>query len=406
MTGLYYLSGFIPYSDSDISFGQPIFKVGERSESYIQMPDHRSQNIHKFVLSEVDEKDVHPINGTSLETSAGRMLIFVAVNKGTVCIGNLMQIRSTLQNWAELQYSGPGFRLQVSELYNVGSQKKGPRKNVIERVSAEVPNSLASKFFATSLLLNSIWDSLQKNVAPDKAMMLWESRRDVNARLALGSDHLFATNVEDWFRAKFDLNIYDIEREVKTAFPIEMLDNSLSSFFESAETDTQIDDYITQEIELISQSSRQEARVAKLIRRLMESPGKAIKILEQYEDRAAFANRAVRFLRSHSEEFLFPPRVRFAQHLIDRLYRYSYPKQRGIMLHELAVALGEYHEYNEAIRKKTEWSVSEPVSIARGVIYDQLDNPGERRGLVRAPAYEWSYGMSVSTVSPYKNPKN
>ena len=406
MTGSYYLNGFVPYSDSDVSFAQPIFKIDNSLVNYIQIPDHRSQNIQNFSVLEIESNDVHSLESTNLQTAEGRMLIFVAVNKGEVCFGNLIQIRSTLQSWAELQYAGSGFRLQVSELYNVGSEKKGPRRLEIERVKQELPNSLASKFFATSLLLNSIWESLQKNVAPDKSITLWESRREVNARLALGSDHLFAANVEDWFMMNFHLNIHDIEREVKTAFPVEMLDNSISALFESEETDSNIDEYIAREIDLISKSSRQEARVAKLIRRLMENPGKAIKILEQYEDRASFANRVVRFLRSHSETFLFPPPTGFIRYLVERLYSYSYPKQRGIMLHELAVALGEYHEFNEAIREKVQWSISEPVMIARTIIYDQLDNPGERRGVVRAPSYEGSYIRSVYMISSDDSSEN
>ena len=265
MNAHYSLIGFVPYSDAEISFGQPIFQKRGTSEQYFQIPDHISQYIEKFALSDVESREIRYLDGRSVPISVGKLLMFVAINRDQPCFGNLAQIRPTLESWANLPYSGAGFRLQVSELYNSGAEKKEPRRQVIHRARNTVPGGLASKFLATSLLLNSIWESLQHNIAPDKAATLWESRRDINSKLNLTSEQLFSDSVTEWFQENFDLNIQKIEDEVKSSFPIEMLDNSISAFFSSDDTGANINDYIVREIEKISRSSRQEARVAKLI---------------------------------------------------------------------------------------------------------------------------------------------
>jgi hypothetical protein len=120
-------------------------------------------------------------------------------------------------------------------------------------------------------------------------------------------------------------------------------------------------------ISAVELSPRQEERVALLMRSVMVYPTVGAEAIHQYRDQAAFANKALEYLRqrlkmeqaSESERGLILARA------VPRLYTDSYPLQRGKLLYYLSVHLRDFPEIRDAILTALDRSTARDVEMYR-----------------------------------------
>lgn len=123
----------------------------------------------------------------------------------------------------------------------------------------------------------------------------------------------------------------------------------------------------------IGASSRQEQRLALLIRSILEDPPWANAFLTQYSDNTRFMQRSLMILREALRRW--SNRHELEQQIAQRLREIisgAHPKQRGRLLLALAEELGSFHLAAGIIREKALQSRSQEVEKLKDQILERL----------------------------------
>ena len=123
----------------------------------------------------------------------------------------------------------------------------------------------------------------------------------------------------------------------------------------------------------IRRCPRQEERVALLIRALISDRAAAWTVLENYSDRAGFAQNAI----DHLREALRPEMKknefdRTIENELSRIISEAYPLNRGRVLLSFAHILGKHPKFANIIRDRTLRSNSRDVAMSRDAILNEL----------------------------------
>lgn len=366
------LWGHVPYTPTDgCGFVLPVFSANDGQTLWAQEPDLSSERIVGFFPLERDASEKVVETASKLECRSGGPLIFgFSDQEGRVQFGSLAELHACLTNFMA-ESDDISTNLQIAELIGSKSQRQQQRTAMIDLVRGSVGENSAENFGRTSILLSTIWSSLLKHANNSPEVL--KSLSDRQRWILLSADHslegLFPLNVMEWLRDEISVDLTRLLRDIREETP-----EALAAHHDIKPSVLQ--EQIRAEIESITSEPRQEARIAKIIRRMMESPGMGRHLLMEYTDRAGFARKIIKLLQTHSRYFELGPAPDFIQWLMHEVFTISYPRQRGVLLYELANHLSEYPIFADAIRSLTHHSNSEAVRFAREEIIERLENPG------------------------------
>lgn len=117
--------------------------------------------------------------------------------------------------------------------------------------------------------------------------------------------------------------------------------------------------------------SRQESRISFILRLLLTEPLAGQSIIQEYKDRAAFANRAIKIVRDSITSFEVVTEQEIAS-ILPKIVSSAYPLQKGRLLLELATYLAEFKSIALVIDDVTGRSNSAYVNDYRSLISESL----------------------------------
>lgn len=117
--------------------------------------------------------------------------------------------------------------------------------------------------------------------------------------------------------------------------------------------------------------SRQESRISFILRLLLTEPLAGQSIIQEYKDRAAFANRAIKIVRDSITSFEVVTEQEIAS-ILPKIISSAYPLQKGRLLLELANYLAEFKSIALVIDDVTGRSNSAYVNDYRSLISESL----------------------------------
>jgi hypothetical protein len=341
------------------AFLEPVFGADDRL--YLQLPDRFNSNVSRFLEADIelyDEIDGGPI------VSVGDPLQFCFSFSSELHYGTLSDIQPLLESVLSSESAGE-LRLQIAQLLE-------RQDAATEILNQQLSNSISAEHNPTSTGLYStfvaekIWTTLSRSVDVDSFSELSNGRRLLFRDFSTQKDAYLGDDAIEWLEREFGIKWSDLAIRIRHA---------LSG--EPAKDDQE--KHLDAERARIASISRQEGRIASIIRRLVENPGLGERIVRDYWDDAAFANRAILFLRQHADDFTAPLDGAFALYIVGELYKMAYPKQRGLLLYELASHLGVYDPFRKAIALRVQTSYSQDVKVAEEEILLRLENPVQPR---------------------------
>lgn len=380
MTEIYEICGYVPYSAEEITFALPIFRTKQSDGKFIQIPDALSTKISDFERVDEPLQSIAFSRGTSL-FKPGMSLQYLLIDQDKVYFGTLASLENVFLSLLNRDDVPKSVGMQIAELIGDAQGLERSLSSYLQLLSGD-NTVIDSKFVENSVIRNHVWSRLAK---------VCRSRRNEDVQSFL-KRVLVSVSVIDGFIdfdqdlkkdlvAQLDINIEEFLRDVNDSF---IFSDRLMEYSVS-EDDAEFDiDIMKEKIREIRKMSRQETRLGRLIKGLIENDQLGKAIIENYIDRASFANVAIRYIAEFYDRFGKESWDEYAVHIVDWLYRECYPKQRGILLHELAVELGQYPSFSQAIENKLRQSYAQSVFHARKLIRLQLAHPEKRIGKVFA----------------------
>jgi hypothetical protein len=118
---------------------------------------------------------------------------------------------------------------------------------------------------------------------------------------------------------------------------------------------------------------RQEERLSHLLRLSIAYPEVGIPLLGIYRDKSRFANRAVSYAKSYLLLGMDQnERIRTVSHMVAPIVEFAFPMNRGLLLYELSLALGEFDQISDAISARLRQTNARAVADFRTAIENVL----------------------------------
>jgi hypothetical protein len=152
---------------------------------------------------------------------------------------------------------------------------------------------------------------------------------------------------------------------------------------QSSDPVTELDRYsnrrqrVADTLRMIKKTGRQEERIAILLSEILNDRDVGLDVLEAYEDRALFAGRVLKTLKSNlsaaprSNSVGALDQIVIAD-LVVRMCRVAFPASRGLLLYHLSKYLAKYPTLNQTIRSRVNSSHSVYVEPYRNAIARNL----------------------------------
>ena len=380
MNQIYEVCGYIPYGQTNITFALPIFRSKHRGGKFIQIPDVSSTKVHDF--DRVDEPDqLINFSREGRLFKAGMDLQYLLVAEGDVYFGTVSSLKNAFRALVERTDIPKAVAMQIAELIGDSTSLERNLSAYLSKLAEE--NSILDEgFVENSVVRNHVWSRLVSHCGNEGYHDLHTILKRVLLNVVVKEGYIdLEPSLKEYIAANFNINVQDFIRDLNQSF----IKSDRLLEVPDGERDESVDPRVLKErIAEIHNMPRQEARLGRLIKGLIEDDELGQIIMQNYTDRASFANAAIRYVSKFYDNFGDSTWERYADHIVDRLYRECYPKQRGILLHELAVELGQYPAFSEAIEKKLKQSYAQPVLHAKKLITQQLSHPEKRMGRVFA----------------------
>lgn len=386
------LAGYIPYSlSNDAGFILPVFNTFGMDGFFIQSPDIRSINISEFILvQDFSHEEILKVSLT-LHAEIGDKLIFgFQDDLGAIAIGDLDSLSGFLQSYLStgLETSAG---LQIAELLGSSEEKKKFRTKMANIVELSTGEHASDNFSHSSVFLNALWDKLVSIVSDgSKLSELVKHKKLILLNADSSLDGIFPLDLQIWLKDEIGVDSYHIADSLERELPIGIFGNKRSD----VESVGILQARLNKELHEIHGEPRQEARIARMIRRIMENPGIGRHLIKSYQDRAQFARDATRLIYNNINYFDLSPDEDFIDWLVDRLYTMSYPRQRGVLLYELAIRLGEFPAFADSIARHAQASNAEAVHLAIDAIMERLNDKNAPRRSVTPVRQDYVRGYA------------
>lgn len=380
MNQIYEVCGYIPYGKTNITFALPIFRSKHRGGKFIQIPDASSTKVHDF--DRVDEPgQLINFSRENRLFKAGMDLQYLLVVEGDVYFGTISSLKNAFQALVQRTDMPKAVAMQIAELIGDSNSLERNLSAYLAELSKE-SSILDERFVENSVVRNHVWSKLISHCDNKDYRDLHTILKRVLLNVIVKEGYIdLEPSLKEHIAANFNINVQDLIRDVNQSF----IGSDRLLEVSDGQRDGTVDPHLLKErIAEIRNMPRQETRLGRLISSLIEDNELGQIIMQKYTDRASFANVAIRYVSKFHDSFGDSTWQRYADHIVDWLYRECYPKQRGILLHELAVELGQYPAFSEAIEKKLEQSYAQPVLHAKKLIRLQLSHPEQRMGRVFA----------------------
>lgn len=261
-------------------------------------------------------------------------------------------------------------QIQLADICGDQSGKIGLRHKIRNNILHSSGEASARRFdlgYARSTLWDVALDSTDETLAKMRPRDIMESfdvedagggvRVSIDPYLsqALSSQTLLRINAI--FRQRFDRSRQG-----------DLFEPAREDFF-SSDHDPRLDEAYLD----IRNLPRQEERLAHLLRLSIANPEVGIPLIGIYRDKSRFANRAVSYAKSYLLLGMDKnERIRTVSQMIAPIVEFAFPMNRGLLLYELSLALGEFGQISAAISARLQQTNARAVADFRTAIEDVL----------------------------------
>lgn len=362
------LRGVVPYSAAgdEAGFVLPVFSHQTSDRIYVQVPDARSELCQDFAavgaVSEVDFDSHVP----EISVRLGTPLVFAFRAPSGLVAGTLQTIRTPLVEYANEHPEDTATVLQIAELIDDASLNGDDiKRRMVRELAHSVGESGSRNFAEVSVFLDALWSALARRAPDEKLELLTEARRALLLDASAKTTKIFSTYWRKWLEYEIGIEVSDLKSDL----------GNVRKILRSAEQKAVFEEVLSKEMQAVVSEPRQEGRIARIIQRAIENPEVGRALIGRYRDSATFANKALELIETNAEYLRWTPEGAFAHWLVDALYSMAYPRQRGILLYELADHLGKYRSFADAILRRAHSSNAEPVVFAREAIEERIHRP-------------------------------
>lgn len=327
----YQIFGFIMPAKTKEGFAVPIIKVSGEHNCYLQGIDQYSGLICRFdkVGGSVDFNILE--NPRPISCGEDPALVFVD-EIGKTHVGTVSNLQKTLEKYATENLSKVDVVLQIVELTGTMIEKRAFRKKFRNRLFDDGEIEAANIFLKHSVLKAELWDVLKSKAVSRQAfdrMMAWRAamKVEIDASNKVTIDISMLSPQDYGFE-----NISSIQAIIQ-----EELDETLKP--EPEDRNYNLNDSSPDRAKEIfyniMKSSRQEERISKLLRALINDQDLGTEILRKYEnDRGGFAQQALKEIRHYYLDDGGPSirKEALIRLVVDRIYRFCFPMNRGALL--------------------------------------------------------------------------
>lgn len=345
------LIGYIPYEDLESSgFLLPIFSISGNDGNYIQVPDISGNKISNFSIIEEIEKDYfNAVDSGVIVHSGGPLNFGFRDHLSHNHFGSLEHLSNIFEIFM-LSSDDIATKMQIAELTGSPDIKKKYRAQMIDAVEDFLGPTASDHFQQNSIFLQALWDCLISKIVDEKDLKnLHENRRMLLLEADFELPGFFPLKLQTWLQDSLSIDPIDIESQVRAEMP-----DSSTNMVQSKEDTNALRHHIFSELKEIMAPRRQEARVSLLVKKIMQNPGMGKHLAQQFNDRTGFSQHATNIINSNIDNFQLAPDTGFIEWLVDALYSICYPRQRGVLLYELASNLGQYAAFADAILSRLE----------------------------------------------------
>jgi hypothetical protein len=378
--------GCVPFDNEQNGFALPIFTSANCPEYLlVQEVDEVSGVVSGFaqfdsesamILRIYDEIYAH-ING---------LLIFSSIDEGSsIHSGNLAEIEPILNNYRQRRPQSLGINLQIAELVGTPEQKQFARSGMRKLIEERTGEIAAYSFYEKSALRIALWDLLIMYANGDEAAHRILSLRsqitiDINDEggMLIDQQSLIPDNLLKIAKTRIS-QILEIEFcKVRPSPRLDSVDERIDENFEekSSVLDKSCDDKARELLYIVSLLSRQEERLALILKVLFNDCDLGKKVIELYDNELAkytrIALRELRLIVNHklvefgSDILILSMNTPFEElksissvlDMVFRVFSGSMPKSRAFLLYFLCKHLANYPEANYFLMKKVEKSKS------------------------------------------------
>ncbi|MEO7827053.1 MAG: hypothetical protein ABIR60_07930 [Allosphingosinicella sp.] len=372
--GEWWLSGFVPYDpDAPEAIAMPVFRNEQTGEAFSQICyDDRFNTIELYRL-EVPMDLITPVSEPHpIDPFHERVIVYTRAGL-SVFAGYLSKFKELVNRLIDNE-TPASVLLQVYEL--IGEEDKA--RIVEERLLSEenLPNTAQASLFRSSSR-SSFYDIASNHLkeVPDKIPELrWIIQASSHVRNWSLNDlpsHMLLELLSKLNISEVDLNAYLARRK-----PHSITDPQLS-------LDIDVSEHATAQKVLneLRDLTRQELRLARVLRRLHETPYIQEELFQHYRPGNKFERIGKETIYREIERDGGSVSGSALFFIINSLFRQVYPKQKGVLLKDLARELNELPEANHVIRTLLErsnlWSVEIWSAVIRAYLNGQNPAPHE-----------------------------
>lgn len=339
------LAGYIPYTLSGPTFLVPLFLEQSRDGLRVQAPTDDGANVADFL--KVDGLVAHtPVEGIDLTQTVGAQLIYgFRFSDGQVSFEYKSQLVHKLMGLQGDDGIPLSIKLQIASLGSTSDNS-----NVTRNEFSIFAKGLGSRTFIS--YLNSsmrmyAWDRIESGFAGKEILdNFWEVRSyldfflDVNGAVRF-QDRGSGIEFPDGF-------IEEIIKELGIEFDSEL------KISQTGSVKRNFSNFVGRAISKASNYKRQEERLAVLLGEMLEQkdPEFVFQLIDEYRDRAKFANESLELIRKNLEKTnnSVPVTESIVADLLPRMYNRIFWSGQAYLLYAFAKRLGQY----KAIRAEIE----------------------------------------------------